>query len=187
MSKVTVPPIKRGLNIPITGAPEARVVDGPNLQQVGLLGDDYIGMKPTMNVAEGDRVKVGQLLFEDKKTPGVKYTSPASGKVLGVNRGAKRKFESIVIEVDGEEAETFESYPDTNLHSLERDKTKANLFTIQCRKGIKKICCIETRFNWRTSIFNKQGFLSLFLLRIIGLYRQKIRFHDQAHTTEFLV
>jgi len=127
MTKVAVPPLKRGLDIPLAGVPENRIVDGPALTQVGLIADDYVGMKPTMHVTEGDRVKFGQLLFEDKKTKGVNYTSPAAGKVLAVNRGAKRKFESIVIEVDGEDAQTFESYENTNLHSLDRDKTKANL------------------------------------------------------------
>lgn len=127
MTKVAVPPVKRGLEIPIAGAPERRVVDGPVVSQVALIGDDYVGMKPTMQVAEGDRVKLGQVLFDDKKTLGVRYTSPAAGKVVGVNRGAKRKFESIVIEADGDDAEKFESYPNTNLHSLDRDKAKANL------------------------------------------------------------
>lgn len=127
MTKVAVPPLKRGLDVPITGAAERRVVDGPVVHHVGLIGDDYVGMKPTMHVTDGDRVKLGQLLFEDKKTQGVRYTAPAAGKVVSVNRGAKRKFESIVIEVDGDETEKFESYPNTNLHSLDRDKTKANL------------------------------------------------------------
>ena len=127
MNKVAVPPISKGLDLPIAGAPDKRVVDGPVVNQVALVADDYIGMKPTMHVAEGDRVKLGQLLFEDKKTAGVKFTSPAAGKVVAVNRGAKRKFESVVIEVDGTDSEKFESYPNINLHSLDRDKSKANL------------------------------------------------------------
>ena len=127
MNKVAVPPISKGLDLPIAGAPDKRVVDGPVVNTVALIGDDYIGMKPTMHVAEGDQVKLGQLLFEDKKTAGVKFTAPAAGKVVAVNRGAKRKFESVVIEVDGTDSEKFEAYPNTNLHSLDRDKSKANL------------------------------------------------------------
>ena len=64
-------------------------------------------MKPTMAVREGDRVKLGQLLFTDKKTDGVRYTAPASGVVAAINRGAKRVLQSVVIDVDGDEAETF--------------------------------------------------------------------------------
>ena len=96
--------IKKGLNIPISGAPSEDIEQGASPKTVGLVGDEYLGMKPTMHVGEGDSVKLGQVLFSDKKTEGVKYTSPACGKVLAINRGAKRKFESIVIEVDGDEA-----------------------------------------------------------------------------------
>ena len=119
--------VSKGLDLPISGAPASRVVDGPAIKTVGLVADDYIGMKPTMLVTEGDRVKLGQPVFDDKKTEGVRYTAPAAGKVVAVNRGAKRKFESLVIEVDGEDEETFASYANTNLHSIERDKVKENL------------------------------------------------------------
>ncbi|MGB7347253.1 MAG: Na(+)-translocating NADH-quinone reductase subunit A [Pirellulaceae bacterium] len=99
--------IKKGLDLPITGAPEQRVEIAKHVTRVGLIGDDYFGMKPTMLVAVGDRVKCGQPLFTDKKTEGVTYTSPASGTVAEVNRGAKRKFESIVIDVDGDDRVEF--------------------------------------------------------------------------------
>jgi len=101
--------IKQGLDLPILGCPEQRVEVGPLVRSVALLGDDFIGMKPTMLVAPGDRVSLGQALFEDKKTPGVMYTSPASGTVVDVIRGAKRKFEAITINVEGDDAIVFEN------------------------------------------------------------------------------
>ena len=82
--------IKKGLDLPITGVPEQRIEEGPAVKQVALLGPDYIGMRPTMVVQEGSDVKLGQVLLEDKKNPGVLYTSPASGKVAAINRGPKR-------------------------------------------------------------------------------------------------
>lgn len=100
--------IKKGLDLPIAGVPEQRIEPGPVVSQVGLVGDDYIGMKPTMFVSPGDSVKLGQPVFEDKKTPGVIYTAPASGKVVDVVRGAKRKFESLVIDVEGDERAEFD-------------------------------------------------------------------------------
>ncbi len=69
-------------------------------------------MKPTLAVEVGDTVKKGQLLFSDKKTEGVIYTAPVAGKVTEINRGAKRSFQSLVIEVAGDEEETFTSYGD---------------------------------------------------------------------------
>ena len=103
--------IKRGLDIPISGAPEQSIQQARAVRQVAVIGFDYVGMKPTMNVQEGDSVKLGQELFADKKTPGVIFTAPGSGKVVAVNRGEKRALQSVVIELSGndEDAVTFET------------------------------------------------------------------------------
>jgi len=78
-------------------------------------------MKPTMEVKEGDKVKLGQLLFTDKKIAGVRFTSPAGGEVVAINRGEKRRLLSVVIKVDeAEEAVSFASHDHANLESLER-------------------------------------------------------------------
>lgn len=96
--------IKRGLDIPIAGSPEQAIHDAPAARAVALVGFDYPGMKPTMEVAEGDRVVTGQLIFSDKKTEGVIYTSPGCGRVSAINRGAKRVLQSVVIDLDGDDS-----------------------------------------------------------------------------------
>jgi len=97
----------KGLDIPISGQPGQNIRPGNKVQRVALIGDDYVGMKPTLQVEEGDRVKTGQLLFTDKKNEGVKFVSPGCGIVNAINRGAKRKFDSLVIALDGEETIQF--------------------------------------------------------------------------------
>ena len=78
-------------------------------------------MKPTMEVQEGNKVKLGQLLFTDKKIDGVRFTAPASGEVVAINRGEKRRLLSVVIKVDeNEEAMTFASHDRDALGQLER-------------------------------------------------------------------
>ncbi|MEX2962144.1 Na(+)-translocating NADH-quinone reductase subunit A [Microbulbifer sp. TYP-18] len=119
--------IRRGLDLPISGAPEQVIHDAPASRTVAVLGPDYHGMKPTMAVAEGDSVKLGQLLFTDKKTEGVRYTAPASGKVVAINRGARRVLQSVVIEVDGEAAEEFSSYSPSELKTLTDAQVRDNL------------------------------------------------------------
>lgn len=99
--------LKKGLDVPITGAPKQIPRNGTAISTVALMGDDYIGMKPTMEVKEGEQVKTGQLLFTDKRNEGVKYTSPATGKIVSINRGEKRKFESLVIELQADEYISF--------------------------------------------------------------------------------
>ncbi len=99
--------IKRGMDIPIEGAPQQVIEDAPAARAVAVVGFDYVEMKPTMVVSEGDRVALGQLLFTDKKTEGVRYTAPGSGVIAAINRGARRVLQSVVIELDGDDAETF--------------------------------------------------------------------------------
>ena len=73
--------ISKGLDLPISGSPINTISDEPKVSSVALLSNDFIGMKPTMLVKEGDSVKVGQKIFEDKKNNGVFFTSPAGGTV----------------------------------------------------------------------------------------------------------
>ena len=99
--------ITKGLNLPITGAPGVEIEQGPRVSRVGLVAGDYVGMKPTMMVQEGDKVRLGQPLFSDKKCSGIVYTAPAAGRVAQVNRGDRRAFQSLVIETEGDDAVEF--------------------------------------------------------------------------------
>lgn len=103
---------KKGLDLPVTGAPEQVIESGSTPRRVALLADDYLGLKPTFLVQAGDTVRRGQALFEDKKTPGVRFTSPCSGTVAAINRGERRAFQSVVIEVnpDNDEQVSFQAY-----------------------------------------------------------------------------
>ncbi len=120
---------RKGLDLPLAGAPEPVIEPGAAVRSVAMLGEDYPGMRPTMRVQEGDRVRLGQPLFSDKKSEGVLYTAPAAGTVTGIHRGAKRALLSVVIDVDGDEEETFERFDAGALATLERDAVVRNLLT----------------------------------------------------------
>ncbi|MBE0442143.1 Na(+)-translocating NADH-quinone reductase subunit A [Psychrobacter sp. FME13] len=119
--------IKKGLDLPITGEP-SREISEHKPTHVAVIGYDYVGMKPTMNVKEGDTVAKGQPVFEDKKRAGVIYTAPAAGKVIAINRGERRVFESLVIAVDpnGEEVK-FEQYDSQQLADLDPEVVETQL------------------------------------------------------------
>lgn len=119
--------INKGLTLPIEGAPRQVIEDGPAISRVALVGADYVGMKPTMLVAEGDQVALGQALFEDKKNPGVMYTAPGAGVVESINRGAKRVLQSVVVRLEGDAAERFDRFDDAELESLDAQIVKDNL------------------------------------------------------------
>ncbi len=128
--------LKQGLRLPIKGEPAQTISDAVPPREVALLGADYLGMKPTMRVAVGDRVLRGQPVFDDKKIPGVVFTAPAAGTVKAINRGDRRVFQSLVIELDAAEragvagkGETvrFQSFTGKDPASLEREQVKALL------------------------------------------------------------
>ena len=122
--------IRKGLNLPILGDPEQRIDSAAQPARVAVVADDYVGMRPTMHVAVGDHVRRGQLLFEDKKTPGVRYTATAAGTISAIHRGARRALQSVVIQLDPSEASghadsvSFESFSGRHPKELSREKTR---------------------------------------------------------------
>ena len=119
--------IKKGLDLPIKGKPEQTISEGRTVRSVAILGDDYPGMKPTMEVGEGDTVAKGQVLFACKKTPGVVYTAPQAGTVTAINRGAKRALRSVVIEVGEGGERAFTAHGAEGIAALSREDTVAQL------------------------------------------------------------
>ncbi len=122
--------IKRGLQLPIAGQPQQVIERGRAVSHAALLGADYIGMRPTMHVEVGAVVDRGQLVFEDKKTPGVRYTAPVAGTVAAINRGERRAFQSLVIRLSDEERQgqgrqvTFASYTGGPVPALGSDQVR---------------------------------------------------------------
>jgi Na+-transporting NADH:ubiquinone oxidoreductase subunit A len=104
--------IKKGLNLPLSGSPKQQISQASAVTSVAVLGQDFLGMKPSMLVVEGQEVKVGSPLFSCKKNEGVLFTSPAAGRVKQIKRGDKRVFQSVVIEVShGQESQhEFKKY-----------------------------------------------------------------------------
>lgn len=95
----TVTKIKKGLNINLIGEAEKTVVDLKN-NQFAVKPVDFIGVFPKLLVKEGDAVKAGTPLFFDKQRENIQFTSPVSGKVKEIKRGAKRLLLEIKIEAD---------------------------------------------------------------------------------------
>ncbi|WP_233116001.1 Na(+)-translocating NADH-quinone reductase subunit A [Aggregatibacter actinomycetemcomitans] len=119
--------IKKGLDLPIAGKPEQVIRDGNAVSEVALLGEEYVGMRPSMKVREGDVVKKGQVLFEDKKNPGVVFTAPAGGTITAIHRGEKRVLQSVVIKIEGDAALSFDKYPAAELSALTAEQVRKNL------------------------------------------------------------
>lgn len=119
--------IRKGLDVPISGEPAQRIEAARPVRSVALIGRDYNGMKPTMAVQVGDRVKLGQIVFSDKRNPGVHFTAPAAGVVSAIHRGEQRVLQSLVIDVEGNEEVVFAQYPQSQLAALDAQRVRDNL------------------------------------------------------------
>src|SRR5690606_22641383 len=94
--------------------------------------------------------KKGQLLFTDKKNEGVRYTAPASGTISAINRGAKRVFQSVVIDIEGDEAESFSSWTVDQLPTLDKDEVqsvlvKSGLWTALRTRPFSKVPALSSQ------------------------------------------
>jgi len=119
---------KKGLDLPITGEPEQVIYNNAGVAaSVALVGPDFVGLKPSLKVVEGTRVKLGDVLVADKQYPEVVYTSPGAGFVKAINRGERRVLNSVVIELSGNDAVKFKAYPAAKLSDLSGEQVRENL------------------------------------------------------------
>ncbi len=94
--------IKRGLDIKLLGEAQ-KTVSEVTSKKFAIKPPDFVGVFPKLLVKEGDTVKAGTPVFFDKYRDNIIFTSPVSGKVEEVHRGAKRKMLEIRITADGKQ------------------------------------------------------------------------------------
>lgn len=118
--------IKKGLDIKLLGEAEKTIVD-LNAKRFAIKPPDFIGCFPKMLVEEGDLVKTGTPLFYDKYRTEIKFTSPVSGKVMEIVRGAKRRLLQVIIESDGKDEAV--DFGKTDISSVDRDTIIEKMLT----------------------------------------------------------
>jgi len=119
--------LRLGLDLPINGTPQQTVHEAAAPKSVAVVGSDYIGLKPRMLVAEGDKVVRGMPLFSHKEAPNVMFVSPCKGRVRGIMRGARRVLQSVIIDVDDSDDEGV-NFGGTGSEGFQRDDVKKILF-----------------------------------------------------------
>ena len=96
--------LRRGFDIKLAGKADDVYLDIKQPNLFALKPTDVIGIAPIpkLKVAQGDEVRAGQPIFFDKPSPEIMYSSPVSGEVVEVRRGAKRSIAEVVLLADSE-------------------------------------------------------------------------------------
>jgi Na+-transporting NADH:ubiquinone oxidoreductase subunit A len=128
--------IRKGLDLPIPGAPAQVLQEGNRVTRVGVLAADFPGLQPRLLVAEGQRVRRGEVLFEDLSRPGVRHTAPGAGRVAAIHHAPDGALSSVVIHLseaeqsgscDESELVPFTSQASAGPELLERAQVQALL------------------------------------------------------------
>ncbi|MDT0649717.1 Na(+)-translocating NADH-quinone reductase subunit A [Autumnicola edwardsiae] len=96
--------IKRGLSLNLKGEAEKELLEAPRSSTYAIKPPDFHTVVPKTVVKEGAKVLAGDEIFFSKYTGEVRFTSPVSGTIKEIKRGAKRKIMEIIIEADPEDS-----------------------------------------------------------------------------------
>ncbi len=94
--------LKKGLNINLKGEADKVYASIPQSELFSLKPTDFHGLTPKLNVKIGDKVKAGTCVFFDKYNERIRFSSPVSGEVTDIIRGAKRRILEVKIKSDTE-------------------------------------------------------------------------------------
>ena len=112
--------IRKGLNIRLKGKAETEYREAPLSEVFAIKPTDFVAMTPKMVVKEGEEVKAGQTIFYDKYNDRIKFSSPVSGEIAEIVRGAKRRIMEVRILADKSNA--YESFPTGNPNEMSREE-----------------------------------------------------------------
>ena len=95
--------LRRGLDIKLAGGAEKRLFALSKSGRYALQPADFPGVTPRVVVKEGDTVRAGDALFQNKACPEVKFASPVGGTVTAIMRGERRKVLYVEVTADGKQ------------------------------------------------------------------------------------
>lgn len=116
--------IKKGLDIRLLGKAEKKVSEISSTK-FAIKPPDFNGVFPKLFLKEGDAVKAGTPVFFDKYRDNIIFSSPVSGKITEIHRGAKRKMLEIRIEADGKME--YESFGTSDPSSMTKEQVTEKL------------------------------------------------------------
>ena len=127
---------KKGLTIKLKGVANPQISSANRSKTFAINPTDFHGIIPKMSVKAGDKVNVGDVVFYSKQDEQIKFTSPVSGEIKDIVRGAKRKILSIKINADA--SDTFTDFGVKTPVKLAAPQVKESLLQSGCWPMIKQ-------------------------------------------------
>lgn len=114
--------LRKGLDIALKGEADKvkSNVDAPD--SFAIKPPDFHGLTPKMVVKEGEKIKAGSTIFYSKYNESIKFSSPVSGEVVEILRGAKRRILEVRIKPDTENV--YEEIGSLNPESASTEEVK---------------------------------------------------------------
>lgn len=128
--------LKKGYDIKLVGDVSANTGSFDAPKTYSVKPTDFVGLSPKLKIEVGAEVKAGTPLFFIKEMPEVIITSPVSGEVIEINRGAKRAILEIKILADSRMA--YEQFATSNPEGMSADAVKQALLSSGAWATIKQ-------------------------------------------------
>ena len=128
--------IKKGLDIKLVGVAEKTTTNSSKSSVYAVKPEDFHGIVPKLIAKEGSQVKAGEALFHSKSDPRILFSSPVSGKVVAVERGARRKVLTVKIAADAKQE--YEDFGTKDAAKMSGEEVKNHLFISGCWPFVKQ-------------------------------------------------
>ena len=128
--------IRKGLNIRLKGEAEKSLSNAPRSRTFAIRPSDFHLVTPKMVVKEGAKLQAGDTIFYSKSDESIKFSSPVSGTLTAIERGAKRVITRLVIEAEPQD--TFKDYGKLDVNTASAEKIKELLLESGCWPFVKQ-------------------------------------------------
>ena len=128
--------IKKGLDIKLVGVAEKNITKISQSSIYAVKPEDFHGITPKLIAKEGAEVKAGDPLFYSKSDERILFSSPVSGKVIEIVRGARRKV--LAVKIAATASQEYKDFGTKEASTMSAEEVKHHLFASGCWPFVKQ-------------------------------------------------
>lgn len=128
--------LSKGYDINMSGKAAMELADAPMPKTFAIKPQEFRNRKFKLELKVGAEVKAGTAILFEKNNPEIKLTSPVSGEIVEIRRGAKRVIEEVVILADS--SISYVNFTQADPESLSKDEILKNIMASGLFAGIRQ-------------------------------------------------